>query len=279
MLQNQLMKLSDEECSRHLSAVVGTNAGSNLLLSALSSLFSGGATAFSAASTKTALSGTSTFFIASRSHLNEQVYHQLFVGTILKAIDDDRHTLKLGILDRQRYPVPNEAWDPREAGGMITPFGALNANTHEPPGVHSAHSSALVSKAAKGDIAAAARPLTSGGNAEPAASSDAVEVASQASTPSEARRFYSVDEAIRDVGEYHDRCSFYSGLVRVALTVQAASPCDQIAARREQLLSEMVAMRAAKVNGTAFKDKFDAYQTELNSLASKLATCQQTGNR
>jgi len=237
-LQDLLMRVADDECEKHRGAVVGTNSGTNLLLSTLASLTSGAATGFAATTTKTALSGISTFFIATRSHVNEQIYHQIFVGTVLKAIDDDRKAVQTEIANRRRYPVPQEA---------------VASNERE--------SSPVADRTNRtGDPGTANSPEVTGSRLLPSGVSE---------------RTYSVEQAIKDAGEYHTRCSFYNGLVRVAKTVEQASPCRQVAERREQIISELAAINAAGVAATIYKEKFDAYQAELNTLSAKLTACAQ----
>lgn len=248
-LQDLLLRVADDECEKHRGAVVGTNSGTNLLLSTLASLTSGAATGFAAKTTKTALSGVSAFFIASRSHVNEQVYHQIFVGTVLKAIDDDRKSVQTEIASRRRFPVPNDTTyrDVDETQTISGPTTSSTASWRIVPATHK-------------------------GNLETDAAIQSREGTLPGGVP---EKTYSVEQAIKDAGEYHTRCSFYNGLVRVAKTVEQASPCRRVSERREQVLSEMAAIKAAGAAATVYKEKFDAYQSELTTLSAKLTACVQ----
>lgn len=256
-LQDKLIELSNRECSKHKAAIFGTNTGSNLLLSTLASLLTGGATGFAAQSTKTALAAGSSFVIATQSHFNEQVYRQLFVGTIVKAIDDDRTARLAEIYDHRRYPVPYAAFDPRVSGGVVGEDVAkvTDPNIRTPP-----------------------KEKTTGNQVvTPANATESSTVAiAKAPTASAPRRLaYSIEEAIVDVRDYHDRCSLYNGLVRVAATVQAFSPCEILEARRDRILVELGAIRAAREEAGNLRDRFASFTTELKTVETKLQTCGQ----
>jgi hypothetical protein len=246
-LQDILLRVADNECEKHRGAVVGTNAGTNLLLSTLASLTSGAATGFAAKTTKTALSGISTFFIATRSHVNEQIYHQIFVGTVLKAIDDDRRAVYTEIKNRQRLPVPADWTTTLE---LPRRYRRRHSSSRFFENTPELTTTPTQNTAGAGD---STKTLPSG-------------VSEQS---------YSVEQAVKDAGEYHTRCSFYNGLVRVALTVEQASPCRQVIERREQVLSELAAMSASGASSTVYKEKFAAYQAELTALSAKLTGCIQ----
>lgn len=259
-LQDKLLSLSNRECDEHHAAIVGTNAGTNFGLATLTSLFSGAATGFGAESTKTALAAISSFFGATRSHLNETIYRQLFVGTILKAINDDRQSALLSIHDKRRYPVPEKVTqDPRLTGNVITSTVDAKPTTER-----------IAETIPAPVIPAPVPPPNAPASIAPR------EAASQAP-----RLHYGIDEAIRDSEDYHDRCSFYQGLVRVSVTVQQASPCETARQRRDQVLAELSAIRAAEPTKTdaqsAFRDKIAALLKDAETLNAKMQTCIQNG--
>jgi hypothetical protein len=250
-LQDKLIELSNNECSKHKAAIFGTNTGANVIMSTLSSLLSGAATGFAAQTTKTALAAGSTFVIAAQAHYNEQVYRQMFVGTIIKAVDDDRTARLAEIYDHRRYPVPFLTADPRATGHALGAGFATQRDrnfrvpsTKEPPPViESPFDDAFVRLFLQ---------------------------------PSVDRRIsYSVEEAVRDVADYHDRCSFYNGLIRVAAAVQAFSPCDIMQARRDRLLAELGAIRTAGEQDGNFRERFTSFSAELKTLETKLQSCGQ----
>ena len=234
-LQDKLLALSNRECEKHHSAIVGTNTGANFGLATLTSLFSGGATAFAAASTKSALAGIATLLGATRAHFNENVYRQLFVGTILQAINDDRQSALLNIYDKRRYPVPDKVKDDPRLKGL-----AIEA------------------------IADDGAPAAKGAGEEINSEAEAQDVAP--------RLHYSIDEAVRDAENYHDRCSFYQGLVRVAVTVQEASPCVTARQRRDQILDEIAAIQVTN-NANTFQSRLGSLQKELEKLETKVLSC------
>lgn len=266
-LQDKLLALSNRECDKHHAAIVGTNAGANFGLATLTSLFSGAATGFAAESTKTALAAVSTFFGASRSHLNETIYRQLFVGTILQAINDDRQTVLLNIYDKRRYPVPDKVLtDPRLQGLVIEAVedAEIPAETTE----------------AKKTVAKSATEITKTTDAKTSTDTRTTTAETTTSLTTSAavepRLHYSIDEAIRDAANYHDRCSFYQGLVRVATTVQQASPCVTARQRRDQILAEISAITASAASGTvpeAYKPKVASLNKELEKLETKVLSC------
>ena len=288
-LQDKLLELSNRECSKHKAAVFGTNTGSNLILSTLASLLSGGATGFAAQTTKTALAAGSTFVIAAQSHFNEQVYRQMFVGTIIKAIEDDRTARLAEIYDNRRFPVPSTAPDPRVTGGVI---GDQTGNARDE---HIRHlrvadressesvtsggraSSSSRNSTAEGPSSAPSALVTSGSTVagqQPSGSTSPIVPPVPAAIQRQ-RLSYSVEEAIRDVDDYHDRCSFYNGLVRVAAAVQAFSPCEMLQSRRDRLLAELQAIRTAGQAQGAAVDRFTSFSAELKSIETKLQTCGQ----
>jgi uncharacterized protein YceK len=253
-LQDRLLSLANRECERHQAAVIGLNSGANFSLAMLTSLFSGAATGFAAESTKTALAAISTFFGATRSHLNETIYRQLFVGTVLKAIDDDRQTTLLDIYDKRRYPVPGGMTaDPRAEGQIIEPSAPKKqALTDEKK---------LATTDEKKPVVADER-------------SKSEAPLKNAPFPT-SRLHYGIDEAIRDADSYNERCSFYRGLVRVAESVERASPCAVVRTRRAQILDEITAINVTG-NPTAFAEKAESLRKELSSLEAKLQSCIQS---
>lgn len=75
---------------------------------------------------------------------------------------------------------------------------------------------------------------------------------------------YSVDDAIRDVIEYHDRCSFYRGLTELSEAVEKKATCSGIGARREALLARLA---------TAKDEAKKSYQSELILVDKQIADC------
>lgn len=293
-LQDVLLDASNRECDQHKASSVGTNTGFNLGLSMLSSLLSGAATGFSATSTKTALSAAATFFSSTRAQLNEQVYRQLFVGTVLTAIDNDRQAQLLDIMARRRYPVPKDAWDPR-ASGQPLELGSIDRtvgestlaeeNVTEQPQVPSVP--AEDAPGTEGEVGEAAglaqEAIAQQSGAGSPRSLAEVELQLEpeerelAAAGDDTRRFYGIDEAIRDAAVYHSRCSFYNGLVRLSTKVEEFSPCRLIEERRERLLAEVAAIQAANVQDSPFAAKHKAYTSELEALNTKMASCASGG--
>lgn len=292
-LQDVLLDASNRECDEHKSGSVGTNTGFNLGLSMLSSLLSGAATGFSATTTKTALSAAATFFSSTRAQLNEQVYRQLFVGTVLTAIDNDRQAQLLDIMARRRYPVPKDAWDPR-ASGQPLELGSVDRTVGE----SRVAAESVTGQPQEPSVRIEDAPGTEGEVGEdvgPAEEETQQEVAGSprsledvelklepeerelAAAGDDTRRFYGIDEAIRDAAVYHSRCSFYNGLVRLSTKVEEFSPCRLIEERRERLLAEVAAIQAANVQGSPFEAKHKAYTSELEALNTKMASCASGG--
>lgn len=100
-LQSMIIEHSDEMCEKHKGDIVGTAAGSNLLLSIGATAFSGvsaivtGAAATNYATTATVLNGT-------RSELNAEIYQGMLATAIIKAINENRQTKKEEILTNQK---------------------------------------------------------------------------------------------------------------------------------------------------------------------------------
>jgi hypothetical protein len=180
----------------------------------LTSVLSGAATGFSATSTKTALSAAATFFSSTRAQLNEQVYRQLFIGTLLTAIDNDRQEQLLDIMARRRYPVPNDKWDPRSDGWPLE-LGRFNESSGEDLVSDSGDDSVAVpgpsdpaDPSGETEAATAGGPVQEETPVEATAenSSQLAEVSSdvepeersRAVTGDDTRRFYGMDEATRD---------------------------------------------------------------------------------
>lgn len=280
-LQDKLLALSNRECEEHHSAIVGTNAGANFGLATLTSLFSGGATAFAAESTKTALAAVSTLFGATRSHFNESFYRQLFVGTILQAIQDDRQTALLNISDKRRYPVPAKVEsDPRLKGLVIAAIEKddnTSTTTTTTSKTDTTNTIVTPSNTTTTKTTTTTKPATTTApNPVPPTIVPALTTGPNTSQNAAPRLHYSIDEAIRDAEDYHGRCSFYQGLVRVATTVQQASPCVTARQRRDQILAEISAITASSSTGTvpeAFKAKVTSLQKELEKIETKVLTC------
>lgn len=273
-LQDLLIAASDQECDKHLASLVATQAGTNLGLSIFNSLLSGAATGFTATSTKTVLAAAATLVSSSRAQLNEQVYRQLFIDVIVKAINDDREAQYLELKDRQRFPVPNKILDPRDWGEPISDELAGDDSSSVAAAVASASSSPPVAGAAgsaNGDGATAPAEAADADQDEPA---DTDTPAVTIPKKSVQRHFYSIDEAIRDAAVYHSRCSFYSGLVRLKTKVEEFSPCRLTRERRDHLLVTLAALKAPGANSnSAFTDTIAAYESELTALNTKLAAC------
>ena len=89
-LQMDLIRISDRFCEDHKSAIMANAAAINVGTNILSSLFSGGAAATTAATASRTMSGIAAFIGATRSHINEEVYYKQFAGTIVTSIEMKR---------------------------------------------------------------------------------------------------------------------------------------------------------------------------------------------
>jgi hypothetical protein len=108
-LQSTMMTLSDQIISQHLSKITGLQVGMNTIMGAAASGLSAGA-AIAAAPLAGYLAEASTSVNASQSLINEQVYRDALVQSLVGAIETDRAELAADIRERQRkstqdYPV------------------------------------------------------------------------------------------------------------------------------------------------------------------------------
>lgn len=78
---------------------------------------------------------------------------------------------------------------------------------------------------------------------------------------------YSVDAAILDVVDYHDRCSFYRGLTELSQAVEKKATCSGVGARRDALVARLA------VAGLSDEGK-KSYQQELAVVNKQIAECQ-----
>lgn len=292
-LQDVLIAASNEECDRHKSRVIGTQSMTNLGLSFVGSVLSGAATGFTATSTKTWLAALSTLASSTRSQINDEVYRQLFVGSVITSIDDQRQAQLLEIMSRRRYPVPKDEWDPRHQGRPLkTSSKGQSGSDGEGPLKTSSNGQSGNDGGERnlGDADAQPTGDPAGSAAEITMDDSTVEEDSLSPAPSveveerkdglpergqaDLRQFYGLDEAIRDAAAYHSGCSFYNGLVQLSTTVEQLSPCRLLQERRERLLAEIAAIDGSGARTeSVFGERRSTYKDEIESINTKLASC------
>lgn len=105
-LQSALMEASDRKCEVHRAAVMSTSSSVNLGLGWLSAALAGASPLIVPTLTKNAFAAASALSTTSRSLVNEEVYRQLLVTSVLKAIDGERNAVATEI-ERRRDLMPS----------------------------------------------------------------------------------------------------------------------------------------------------------------------------
>jgi len=88
-LQSIILDRSDAICEQHKADAFGLASNVNLVLTAITAAFSGSAAIVTGVAAS-ALSGGAAFITGGQAAVNENIYHKLFVGTIVAAIDKSR---------------------------------------------------------------------------------------------------------------------------------------------------------------------------------------------
>jgi hypothetical protein len=182
-LQAYLMAASDNACTIHSSSMLNMSTNVNLLTGLSALALGASAPLIKPVTTKNIFAAGAALATGSRSTFNDEVYKQMLVTSILKAVRDSRESQAIVIR------------------------GKRDKTTKE----------------------------------------------------------YSVDEAIGDVLEYHDRCSFYRGLTDLSEAIEKKATCSSIGARRGGLLRDL----AAASNDDAKK----SYRQELDLINRQIAEC------
>ncbi|HEV7241844.1 MAG TPA: hypothetical protein VGQ36_21615 [Thermoanaerobaculia bacterium] len=105
--QSALMDASDRKCEVHRAAVMSTASSVNLGLGWLSAAFAGASPLIVPTLTKNVFAAAAGLATTSRSLVNEEVYKQLLVTSILQAIESERDGVAADI-ERKRALLPND---------------------------------------------------------------------------------------------------------------------------------------------------------------------------
>lgn len=174
-LRNRLLALllqrSDVRCEQHKGDIIAQASNSNFLLTVVALGLTSAGTATAVEAAKTALSAAAAAVTGTQAAMNEQIYQQLFAGTIVNAI--------------------------------------------------------TVSRAEKLKTIEASRLQTT--------------------------TVYTVDDMIRDVQDYHQRCSFYDGLVRLHETVEHNRALQSELTKAKQQYSEQFRARMEALDAAVTK--------------------------